>query len=79
MRAVCVALAAASVSAEYFVHTRSLEHKRVAAWARTICGSPSSKPPSDIITQWGETVSPDPAPLLEYPRPQLTRESYVNL
>ena len=79
MRALTLVLAAASVNASFFVHTRSREHKRAAAWARTHCGSPASKPPSDIISQWGETVSPDPAPLQEYPRPQLTRDSYVNL
>ena len=37
----------------------SKQFSRLAAWKHTTCGSPSSKPPADIITQWGATVTPD--------------------
>ncbi len=56
----------------YPVHRHSLEHKRMAAWKRTACGSPASNPPSDIITSWGAGVTPDNVHP-EYPRAQLVR------
>ena len=58
----------------YTVHKHSKQFSRLAAWKRTTCGSPSSKPPADIITQWGATVTPDNVHP-EYPRPQLTRDT----
>jgi len=78
MRVLVAALAAMCTDA-YFVHTRSVEHKREAGLAAHDLWLPASTPPSDIITSWGETVSPNPPPLQEYPRPQLTRDSYINL
>jgi beta-galactosidase/beta-glucuronidase len=70
--ALAVAAPAASAAAPYYVHQHSAEHRREAAWQRTTCGSPSSNPPADIITQWGATVNPANVHP-EYPRPQLTR------
>ena len=63
---------AAAAPGPYFVHAHSAAHKRPAAWSRTLCGSPASKPPSDIITQWGSTVTPSNVHP-EFPRPQLVR------
>ena len=56
------------------MHALSAAHRRPAAWQRTKCGSPSSNPPADIITQWGATVTPANAHT-EYPRPQMTRDA----
>jgi hypothetical protein len=55
------------------VHALSAQHRRPAAWQRTTCGSPSSKPPADIITTWGAAVTPANVHQ-EYPRPQMTRD-----
>lgn len=38
MRLVSLAIVAAAASA-YYVHKDSAEHKREAAWTRTMCGS----------------------------------------
>ena len=70
--------ASASVSAAsaplYVVHALSAAHRRPAAWARTLCGSPSKTPQSDIITQWGAAITPDSvATAFGYPRPQMMR------
>jgi len=66
--------AAADAASPYFVHALSAADRRPAAWARTQCGSPSSKPPADIITTWGAQVTPANAHQ-EYPRPQMTRDA----
>ena len=58
----------------YTVHKHSKQFSRQAAWSRTMCGSPSSKPPADIITQWGSTVTPNNVHP-EYPRPQMMRDA----
>ena len=52
--------ASASVPREpYYVHQHSVAHKREAAWARTLCGSYTTNPPtSDQITSWGAAVTP---------------------
>ena len=63
---------------DYTVHKLSKEHARSAAWTRTTCGSPASKPPADIITQWGAQVTPDNAHQ-EYPRPQMTRDQATTM
>jgi len=68
-----------SSAGPYYVHALSAKSKRVAAWSRTKCGSYNRN--SDIPTQWGSTVSPNPPPLQEYPRPQMVRDAstYTNL
>ena len=81
-------LAGAFSAEKYVVHQHSREHRRPAAWKRTTCGSPSSTPPADIITSWGQTVTPANVHP-EYPRPQMVRgapapgpapaDSWVNL
>jgi len=77
----CVSLSLATAATSdstidkmYTVHKHSKQFSRLAAWKRTTCGSPSSKPPADIITSWGATVTPDNVHP-EYPRPQLTRDT----
>ena len=80
MRAIALSLCAAA-AASYVVHKDCAEHAREAAWARTVCGSYTTNPPtSDQITQWGSTVTPVGV-LQEYPRPQMTRPAttYKNL
>ena len=75
------ASASASASAStpapaYAVHALSAAHRRPAAWARTLCGSPSKTPQSDLITQWGAAITPDSvAAAFGYPRPQMTRDA----
>ena len=75
--AIAIAQAAAGpeeTAGMYTVHKHSKQFSRQAAWSRTMCGSPSSKPPADIITQWGSTVTPNNVHP-EYPRPQMTRDA----
>ena len=69
----CVFSAVAVVEGTlYPVHQHSKRNRRDTAWKRTVCGSPSSVPPADIITQWGTGVTPSNVHP-EFPRPQLVR------
>jgi hypothetical protein len=65
----------------FIVHKHSKAHSRLAPWKRTLCGSVSQTPQTDIITQWGLDINPDNV-WPEYPRPQLMRDeetTFTNL
>ena len=65
----------------FIVHKHSKAHSRLAPWKRTLCGSVSQTPQTDIISQWGLDINPDIV-WPEYPRPQLMRDeetTFTNL